>query len=77
MYDQESNIRRVNVRVRAAAGAGYSGGPVLNSNDEMTGVVYATARLEDMTYANASAEVQSFQDAIDPTTEVSSGPCSR
>ena len=43
MYDQESDVRRANVRVRAAAGAGYSGGPVLNSNDEMTGLVYATA----------------------------------
>ena len=75
MYDQESNIRRANVRVRAAAGAGYSGGPVLNSNDEMTGVVYATARLEDVTYANASAEVAVFLTAVDSSTEVESGRC--
>lgn len=75
MYDQESDVRRANVRVRVAAGAGYSGGPVLNSNDEMTGLVYATARLEDMTYANASAEIGVFLESVDSSTEVKSGRC--
>ena len=75
MYDRVSDVRRANVRVRAAAGAGYSGGPVLNGNDEMTGLVYATARLEDMTYANAAIEVGTFVDSVDPGTAVSSGRC--
>ncbi len=75
MYDRESSVRRINVRVRAAAGAGYSGGPVLNRNDAMIGLVYATARLEDMTYANATSEVRLFLRSVDPGTEASSGPC--
>ena len=75
MYDQESDVLRANVRVRAAAGAGYSGGPVLNSDGEMTGLVYATARLEDMTYANASAEIEVFLASVDPDTEAPSGRC--
>ena len=75
LYDEESTARRENVRVRAEAGAGYSGSPVLNSDDHMTGLVYATARLEDMTYANASAEVESFLAASDPTTEANPGHC--
>ena len=75
IYDEESTARRANVRVRAAAGAGYSGGPVLNRDDEMIGLVYATARLEDMTYANASEELQSFLTEVDPSTEANSGRC--
>ena len=75
IYDEESTARRSNVRVSAAAGAGYSGGPILNMNDEMIGLVYATARLEDVTYANTSAEVADFVDRVDPTTESHPGPC--
>lgn len=75
LYYQESDVRRANVRVKASAGAGYSGGPVLNSNDEMTGLVYATARLEDMTYANAATEIEVFLASVDPGTEVDSGRC--
>ncbi len=75
MYDRKSDVRRLNVRVRAAAGAGYSGGPVLNSNNEMTGLVYATARLEDVTYANAAAEIRVFLRSVNPATVVSSGRC--
>lgn len=76
IYDQESTARRSNVRVRAAAGAGYSGGPILNMDDEMIGLVYATARLEDVTYANTSAEVESFLATVDPGTKSDAGPCS-
>lgn len=76
IYDEESTARRSNVRVGAAAGAGYSGGPILNLDDEMIGLVYATARLEDVTYANASAEVEAFLDTVDPTTESDPGRCS-
>ena len=76
IYDEESSARRSNVRVQAAAGAGYSGGPILNQNDEMIGLVYATARLEDVTYANTSAEVQKFVATVDPSTESDSGRCS-
>lgn len=75
IYDEESTARRANVRVRAAVGAGFSGSPALNSDDQMTGLVYATARLEDMTYANASGEVRSFLAAADPTTEADPGRC--
>jgi len=76
IYDEESTARRSNVRVQAAAGAGYSGGPILNMDDEMTGLVYATARLEDVTYANTSAEVEKFVGTVDPSTESDPGPCS-
>ena len=75
MYDQESDVRRANVRVRAAAGAGYSGGPILNADNEMTGLVYATARLEDVTYANSAVEIRVFLASVDSSTEVSSGRC--
>ena len=75
IYDEESTARRSNVRVRAAAGAGYSGGPILNVDDEMIGLVYATARLEDVTYANTSAEVESFLAKVDPSTESDPGRC--
>ena len=76
IYDEESTARRSNVRVQAAAGAGYSGGPILNMEDEMTGLVYATARLEDVTYANTSAEVAMFLATVDPSTESHPGRCS-
>ena len=76
IYDEESTARRSNVRVSAAAGAGYSGGPILNMKDEMIGLVYATARLEDVTYANTSAEVESFLATVDPSTESDPGRCS-
>ena len=76
IYDEESTARRSNVRVSAAAGPGYSGGPILNEDDEMTGLVYATARLEDVTYANTSAEVQKFVATVDPATESDPGRCS-
>ena len=76
IYDEESTARRSNVRVRAAAGAGYSGGPILNEDDEMIGLVYATARLEDVTYANTWAEVESFVETVDPRTESDPGRCS-
>lgn len=75
IYDEESTARRSNVRVLAAAGAGYSGGPILNENDEMIGLVYATARLEDVTYANTSAEVEAFLATVDPSTESDPGRC--
>ena len=75
MYDGESDVRRANVRVRATAGAGYSGGPVLNSDGEMTGLVYAAALLEDMTYATAAGEIDLFLASTDPTTEVDTGRC--
>ena len=75
MYDQASDVRRANVRVRAAAGAGYSGGPVLNSDDKMIGLVYATARLEDITYANATAEIRVFLASVNSDSEVESGRC--
>ena len=76
IYDEESTARRSNVRVQAAAGAGYSGGPILNMEDEMTGLVYATARLEDVTYANTSSEVEKFLATVDSSTESDPGPCS-
>ena len=75
MYDEESPVRRDNVRVRARAGSGYSGGPLLNDHDEMIGVVYAAARLDEMTYATASQEIDIFLEAIDSTTESPSGRC--
>ena len=75
IYDEESDVRRANVRVRASVGAGYSGGPVLNSGGQMTGLVYATTRLEEMTYANATAEIDVFLASVDPATEVDPGPC--
>lgn len=75
MYDQPSEVRRDNLRVRAAAGAGYSGGPVLNAMDEMTGLVYATARLEDMTYANATAEILTFLASVDTGVEAQASRC--
>ena len=75
MYDEESSVRRANVRVRAMAGAGYSGGPILNSDDEMAGLVYAAAWFEDMTYANATGEIEVFLASVDPTTQVDSGRC--
>ncbi len=75
LYGEPNEIRRANVRVRAAAGPGYSGGPVLNADDQMTGLIYATARLEDVTYANAAAEVESFLASVDPDTAVDPGPC--
>lgn len=75
MYDEESAVRRANVRVSSAAGVGYSGGPVLNPHDEMIGLVYATARLDDVTYANASAEVEIFLSIAAPSPDVHPGRC--
>ena len=75
IYDEESAVRRANVRVRSAAGVGYSGGPVLNPVGEMIGLVYATARLDDVTYANASAEVEVFLSIATPSTDVHPGRC--
>jgi len=77
IYDEESSVRRDNVRVRAGAGAGFSGGPVLNHQDQMIGVVYADARLDEMTYATASQEIDIFLESIDSTTESPSGRCPR
>lgn len=75
MYGEESDVRRTNVRVRASAGAGYSGAPVLNTENEMIGLVYAAARLEDMTYANAAGEIDVFLASTDPTTEADPYRC--
>ncbi len=77
IYDEESSVRRDNVRVRARAGAGYSGGPLLNDQNQMIGVVYAAARLDEMTYATASQEIDVFLESIDSTTESPSGRCPR
>ena len=77
IYDEETSVRRDNVRVRAHSGAGYSGGPLLNDYDQMIGVVYASARLDEMTYATASQEIDIFLEAIDSTTESPSGRCPR
>jgi len=77
IYDEETSVRRDNVRVRAHSGAGYSGGPLLNDHNEMIGVVYASARLDEMTYATASQEIDIFLEAIDSTTESPSGRCPR
>lgn len=77
IYDEESPVRRDNVRVRASAGAGYSGGPLLNDQDELIGVVYAAARLDGTTYATASQEIDIFLESIDSTTESPSGRCPR
>ena len=75
IYDEESPVRRDNVRVRARAGSGFSGGPLLNDHGEMIGVVYAAARLDEMTYATASQEIDIFLESIDSTTESPSGRC--
>ena len=53
LYDEESTARRENVRVRAEAGAGYSGSPVLNSDDhtrpyDRTGVRHSPAGGHDL-----------------------------
>lgn len=77
IYGEETSVRRDNVRVRAHSGAGYSGGPLLNDHNEMIGVVYASARLDEMTYAIASQEIDIFLEAIDSTTESPSGRCPR
>lgn len=77
IYGEETSVRRDNVRVRAHSGAGYSGGPLLNDHNEMIGVVYASARLDEMTYATASQEIDIFLEAIDSTTESPSGRCPR
>ncbi len=75
IYDEETSVRRDNVRARAHAGAGYSGGPLLNHEDEMIGVVYAAARLDEMIYATASQEIDIFLESIDSTMESPSGRC--
>ena len=75
IYDEDSPVRRDNVRVRARAGSGFSGGPLLNDHNEMIGVVYAAARLDEMTYATASQEIDIFLESIDSTTESPSGRC--
>ncbi|MCY3539117.1 MAG: serine protease [bacterium] len=77
IYDDQSDVRRQNVRVTARAGSGYSGGPVLNDQNQMVGVVYAAARLDEVTYATASSEIDIFLDSIESsTTPVSdSGRC--
>ena len=49
--------------------ASYSGGPVLNTDEEMIGPVYADPRSEDIAYANTPEEVESFLAETDPTTE--------
>ncbi len=77
IYDEESSVRRDNVRVSAPAGAGYSGGPLLNHQDQMIGVVYAAAQIDEMTYATASREIDIFLESIDSTTESPSGRCPR
>ncbi|MDE0138199.1 MAG: serine protease [bacterium] len=77
IYDEETSVRRDNVRVRAPAAAGYSGGPLLNHHDEMIGVVYATDRIDEITYATAAHEIDIFLEAIDSTTESPSGRCPR
>ena len=77
IYDEETSVRRDNVRVRADTGAGFSGGPLLNHQDQMIGVVYAAARLDEMTYATASQEIDIFLESIDSTTESPSGRCPR
>ncbi len=77
IYDAQSSVRRSNVRVRATVGAGYSGGPILNQQDEMIGLVYATARFDDVAYAVTSAEIDSFLDSVDPTTAANPGRCPR
>lgn len=77
IYDEESPVRRDNVRVHARAGSGYSGGPLLNHQDQMIGVVYAAARLDEVTYATASQEIDIFLESIDSTTESPSGRCAR
>ena len=41
----------------------------------MIGLVYAAARLEDMTYANAAGEIEPFLASVNPATEVDSGRC--
>lgn len=75
IYDEETSVRRDNVRVSALAGAGYSGGPLLNHQDQMIGVVYAADRLDEVTYATASHEIDIFLEAIDSTTKSPSGRC--
>ena len=75
LYDEESSVRRANVRVRATAGPGYSGGPILNGDGQMTGLVYAVARIEDTTYANTTGEIDVFLASVDPATRVDSGRC--
>ena len=77
IYDEGTSVRRDNVRVSAYGGAGYSGGPLLNHQDQMIGVVYAAARLDEMTYATASQEIDIFLESIDSTTESPSGRCQR
>lgn len=77
IYDEESSVRRDNVRVRAPAGAGYSGGPLLNHQDQMIGVVYAADRIDEVTYSTASQEIDIFLESIDSTTESPSGRCTR
>ena len=77
IYGEETSVRRDNVRVRAHSGAGYSGGPLLNHQDQMIGVVYAADRIDEVTYATASQEIDIFLESIDSTTESPSGRCPR
>ncbi len=75
IYDEPTEVRRDNVRVRARAGVGYSGGPLLNDQGQMIGVVYASARFDETTYATAASEINVFLSSIDSTAESSSGRC--
>ncbi len=74
IYRNPSDVVRSGVRIEADIGPGHSGGPILNTDGEMVGMVFAESRRTGFAYGLAAAEVERFVATV-PATDWGAGEC--
>ena len=75
IYDDPSEVRRVNLRIDAPVVSGFSGAPVLSEAGELVGIVNARSRQTSLVYAVVTNEIRAAFADTDLDTEAVTDRC--
>ena len=75
IYDDPSQVRRVNLRLDAPVVSGFSGAPVLSEAGELVGIVNARSRQSSLVYAVVTNEIRAAFAETDLDTEAVTERC--
>lgn len=75
IFDDPSDVRRLNLRIDAGAGSGYSGAPVLDAEGTLTGIVSSRSRSTSLIYAVTTSEIRAAFAETDLTSPAVNDRC--
>ena len=75
IYGEPATAERSGIRAVADIAPGFSGGPLVNTDGEMIGMVFAESQRTGYVYGLATGEIETFLDGIETEAPIEPSEC--